>query len=315
MEVSASGSTVRRKRTLEEKAILQNKILTRNIVIERGVVQTDLMVEPFRFINDIFRANQWTSLFSPVDAYPRLVREFYYNIESIKRASELSFKTKVLGHTLTINTTLISEVTGIPLTNGKAVPYLPTEQEPSKSDIMVVLNPGGGHQWDDNKSNIPIGYVRAPERLLTRIVMQNIWPISRNSHVPLDRAIFIYAIIRRVPFCLCSHFLVTMLELYEEHSIALPFGGLITKILKAKLSNIPENEQVAVPEGPFVASSSGSSVSDVSTQLNQIIELLQSQGHGIEALNTRLGVLERDVQQVKAALRHLLPEDQRDLDM
>jgi prefoldin subunit 5 len=56
-------------------------------------------------------------------------------------------------------------------------------------------------------------------------------------------------------------------------------------------------------------------VSDVSTQLNQIIELLQSQGHGIEALNTRLGVLERDVQQVKAALRHLLPEDQRDLDM
>jgi hypothetical protein len=251
MEVSASGSTVRRKRTREEKAILQNKILTHNIVIERGVVQTDLMVEPFQFINDIFRANQWTSLFFPVDAYPRLVREFYYNIESIKRASELSFKTKVLGHTLTINTTLISEVTGIPLTNGKAVPYLPTEQQPSKSDIMVVLNPGGGHQWDDNKSNIPIGYVRAPERLLTRIVMQNIWPISRNSHVPLDRAIFIYAIIQRVPFCLCSHFLVTMLELYEEHSIALPFGGLITKILKAKLSNIPENEQVAVPEGPF----------------------------------------------------------------
>jgi hypothetical protein len=119
MEVSASGSIVRRKRTRKEKAILQNKILTRNIVIERGVVQSDLMVEPFRFINDIFRNNQWTSLFSPVDAYPQLVREFYYNIESIKKTPELSFKTKVLGKTLTINVVLISEVTGIPLTNGK----------------------------------------------------------------------------------------------------------------------------------------------------------------------------------------------------
>jgi hypothetical protein len=56
-------------------------------------------------------------------------------------------------------------------------------------------------------------------------------------------------------------------------------------------------------------------VSDVSTQLNEIIGLLQSQGLGIEALNTWLGVLEKDVQQVKAALRHILPKDQRDLDM
>jgi hypothetical protein len=301
MEFSATGSTVRRKRTREEKEILQSKILTRNIVIERGVVQFDLLVEPFRFIHDIFHNNQWTSLFTPVDAYPRLVREFYFNIESIRKTYEFSFKTKVLGNTLTINAMLISEVTGIPLTNGKAVPYLPTELQSSKADIIVVLHPSGGLQWDDNKSDIPIGHVHAPERLLTRIVMQNIWPISRNSHVPLDRAIFIYAIIRSVPFCLCSYFLLTMLELYDEHSIALPYGGLITKILKVKLSNIPANERVDVLEGPFgkgtvlksnaqiqrfqaqgvhappfipdpqAASSLGSSVSNVSTQLNEII--------------------------------------------
>jgi hypothetical protein len=46
-------------------------------------------------------------------------------------------------------------------------------------------------------------------------------------------------------------FLLTMLELYKEHSIALPYGGLITKILKAKLSNILANECVDIPEGPF----------------------------------------------------------------
>jgi hypothetical protein len=39
----------------------------------------------------------------------------------------LFFVLLVLGNTLIINATLISEVTGIPLTNGKAVPYLHTE--------------------------------------------------------------------------------------------------------------------------------------------------------------------------------------------
>jgi hypothetical protein len=283
------------------------------------------MVEPFRFINDIFRDNKLISLFSPVDAYPRLVREFYYNIESVKKTHELSFKTKVLRKTLTINSTLISEVTGIPLTSGKATPFLHTELQPSKADIMAILNPSGEFEWDD-KSKIPIGHVRVPKWLLTRIVLHNIWPISRNSHVPLDRAIFIYGIIQCVLFCLCSHFLLTILELYEEHSIALPYKGLITKILKAALPNIPENEHVDVPEGPFgkgtvmksnaqlqrfqapgdhapqfipdpqVVSSSGSSVSDVSTQLTEIIGLLRSQGVGIATLNNRLGVIEKDVQ-------------------
>jgi hypothetical protein len=251
MEVSISSSTFRRKHTQEEKAILQNKILTRNIVIERGVVQSDLLVAHFRFIYDIFHDNQWTSLFTLVDAYPRLVCEFYFNIESIKKTCELSFKTKVLGKTLPINSMLISEVTGIPLTNGKATPSLHTESQPSKANIMVVLNPGGELEWDDNKSKIPIGHVRAPKWLLTQIVLQNIWPISRNSHVPLDQAIFIYGIIRRVPFCLCSHFLLTMLELYKEHSIALSYNSLITKILKATLPNILANEHVDVLEWPF----------------------------------------------------------------
>jgi hypothetical protein len=135
-------------------------------VIERGVVQYDLLVEPLRFIYDIFRDSQWTSLFTPVDAYTQLVWEFYYNIKSIKSTYDLSFKTKVLGKTLTINSRLISKVIGIPLTNVKAALFLDTEPQPSKADIMAVLNPGGELEWDNNKSKIPIGHVHAPKRLL-----------------------------------------------------------------------------------------------------------------------------------------------------
>ncbi|KAE8037827.1 hypothetical protein FH972_010382 [Carpinus fangiana] len=45
--------------------------------------------------------------------------------------------------------------------------------------------------------------------------------------------------------------LLTMLELHEDHSIALPYGGLITKILKATMPNIATNEHVELLEGNF----------------------------------------------------------------
>ena len=69
---------------------------------------------------------------------------------------------KVLGKPLTIYSRLISKVTEIPLTTGKATPFLENKPQPSKADIMVVLNPGGELEWDDNMTKIPIGYVRAP---------------------------------------------------------------------------------------------------------------------------------------------------------
>ena len=139
----------------------------------------------------------------------------------------------------------------IPLTNEKPTTFLETEPQPSRIDIMAVLDPGRELEWDDNKTKIPISYVRAPEWLLIWIVLQNIWPVSRNSHVTFDRATTIYGIIRRVPFCLCTHMVLTMLELHVDHSIALPYGGLITKILQAMVSNIAANDHVHVPEGPF----------------------------------------------------------------
>ncbi|XP_059434578.1 uncharacterized protein LOC132167585 [Corylus avellana] len=315
-----------RKRTREEKSVLQDKIFTRKFVIERGVEQKDIRVEPFRFIHDIFQANQWTSLFVPVNAYTRLVREFYYNIDEIDLVGPPSFTTKVFEKTLNITTELISEVIGIPLTNEKPLPFLEEDPQPTKAEIMAVLNPSQQLVWDEDLNKIPIGYVRAPERLLTRILLQNIWPMSRHSHVTIERAIMIYGIINRVEFCLCTHLVLTMIELHEDHSIALPYDGLITKILHAILPKIAANERMEAPEGYFgkatvmksnaqlrlhapavqapplaqdspAASSSGSS--DISSQLTKIIDLLQTQGQSIEAINTRLTNLEKDVKSIK----------------
>jgi hypothetical protein len=44
---------------------------------------------------------------------------------------------------------------------------------------------------------------------------------------------------------------MTMIEMQEDNQIALLFGGLITKIFKKKLTNIPVNEPEDMPDGPF----------------------------------------------------------------
>jgi hypothetical protein len=59
----------------------------------------------------------------------------------------------------------------------------------------------------------------------------------------------IFAIINKIPFCMCKHMIMTMIEMQEDNQIAFPFRGLITKILKKKLTNISVNEPVDMCEG------------------------------------------------------------------
>ncbi|KAE8038538.1 hypothetical protein FH972_011038 [Carpinus fangiana] len=69
---------------------------------------------------------------------------------------------KLPGTSITINPRLISDITGIPLTNGKAFLFADTKPQPSKADIMApmaVLNPGADPEWETSKNKIPIGYV------------------------------------------------------------------------------------------------------------------------------------------------------------
>jgi len=84
--------------------------------------------------------------------------------------------------------------------------------------------------------NIKIGSFSPPLRLLAKIVQHNLWPTVRRSELILKRAQFLYAIVMRLPFCLCKHILDIMLESRDDHATGLPFACLITKIiLQSKL--------------------------------------------------------------------------------
>jgi len=61
-------------------------------------------------------------------------------------------------------------------------------------------------------------------------MLHNLWLLARESELVLKRASFLYALMHRVPFCLCMHIMLTMLEMRDEHQIGLPFACLVTKI-------------------------------------------------------------------------------------
>jgi hypothetical protein len=83
----------------------------------------------------------------------------------------------------------------------------------------------------NNSAQIRIGAFSPPHCLLAKIVQHNLWPTVCRSELILKRAQFLYAIVMRMPFCLCKHVLNRMLEMRDDHSIGLPFACLVTKII------------------------------------------------------------------------------------
>lgn len=121
-----------------------------------------------------------------------------------------------------------------------------------------------------------------------------------------------------------------MFELHQEKTIALPFGGLITKILKAKLPSIPSSEPVEIPKGcsgkaammksnaqlqrfhkvdeptPPAPSTSRPSDADLLLQLNHITKMLQSIDRCVECIDQRVGIIETDMEQVPIHVQNTL---------
>jgi hypothetical protein len=59
---------------------------------------------------------------------------------------------------LHINTKLIGEVTGIPLTTGLSIPFLDHVAQPSKAELMECFHANGAYEWEVHKNKIPIGF-------------------------------------------------------------------------------------------------------------------------------------------------------------
>jgi hypothetical protein len=239
-----------RKRSRKEMVkVLKEKFKKRTLVVERGVKVADLEDPAFSFILDIFRDRGWLSLFRPVNAYVKLVREFYTNIDKISMTPP-SFITTVLGAKIHVTAELFSKGTRIPLEPNHGYPF-PSSNHPNMTTMQTMFAPQTGLFWLEHEKFVPLGRFSPAMRLLARIVLQNVWPINRHSEIGFERARFMFGIVDGIPICLCTHAVAQMIEAYRDKSTSLPYAGLITKLLKHLELPIPNSEPVQVPQGYF----------------------------------------------------------------
>jgi hypothetical protein len=91
-------------------------------------------------------------------------------------------------------------------------------------------------------SHIKINAFSPLHRLLAKIALHNLWPTARRSELVLKMARFLYALVMRMPFCLCKHILQITLEMRDEHSTGLTFACLVTKICLRSMMDIAETK-------------------------------------------------------------------------
>jgi hypothetical protein len=86
-------------------------------------------------------------------------------------------------------------------------------------------------QSEERATTVSIGALSAPHRMFSKIILHNIWPVTRCSDHILKKAQFVYAVCLCLPFCLCKHILGVILEARDEGNTSLPFGCLLTQII------------------------------------------------------------------------------------
>lgn len=93
-----------------------------------------------------------------------------------------------------------------------------------------------------------------PYRLLAKIVLATLWPISRHTEMPLECAQYMFALVTGVEIDFPLHVIdVLHMANTKKKELNLPFGSLITALaMKAKIP-LRQNEPNLKMDGPFSA--------------------------------------------------------------
>jgi hypothetical protein len=132
-------------------------------------------------------------------------------------------QSSVEGHVITVDPQFI----GVPVLQLPASPYNEVVLPHSLDDLREFFQ--AVPQGEEHATTIRIGALPTPHCMLSKIILQNLWPVTRRSDLILKKAQFVYAIC--LPFCLCKHILGVILKARDEGNTGLPFGCLLTQII------------------------------------------------------------------------------------
>jgi len=235
-----------KQRTEESVADKLYRMQLWQVLSDQNLLRTDLR-DPFLLpIAQILLENQWEYLYNcACPAIPRLVREFYGNMIIIQDDDRgLIMQTMVIGQSIQIDPQLISVVIGVSVLPVSSIPFPAGDEAPS-IDFLHDFFGTRPQREDKSHSRINIGVFAPMHQFLAKVVVTNLWPQARRSELTLKKAILLYAIVMRTPFCLCKHILHTMLEVLDENNTSLSFGYLITQICLQVVTDISNSEPIS----------------------------------------------------------------------
>jgi hypothetical protein len=129
---------------------------------------------------------------------------FYANLE-VAQDNERGtvLQSTVDGHIITVDPQIISQFIGVPVLNLPASPFNEVVLPPSMDELQEffhVVPQGEGHQ-----TSIKIGALGPAHRMLAKIILHNLWPVTRRSNLILKKAQFVYAVHFRFPLSLQTY--------------------------------------------------------------------------------------------------------------
>ena len=172
-----------------------------------------------------------------------LIREFYSNLSVHSYDSNTQVKSWIRGEEYTITPTVMANALGVPLVQHPVYPY---DESPPLDDIMSYITStsiqGGFDPRISSHELTKIHY-------LFRISFHSIWPIFHLHIIPLERCVFLYALVTDAPMSFPHLFLRSLVEVYRSTSCsyALFFPVFIHQILlHLNLDNFPASKPVHI---------------------------------------------------------------------
>ena len=188
------------------------------------------------------QCRNWLSLCKDLQPPPiALIREFYSNLE-IRSDDDLGIW--IRGRYFVITKNDISNALNVPRVRTPTYPY---SKHPPISDVMTLLCGRSmtlGFDPRINSSDLTeLNYI------LFRIACHNIFPVSHVHTIPIERCLFLYALVTDASICFPSLFYQTLVGAHRSKSKkhGLFFPVFIYRVLRyVGLENVPPLELIHI---------------------------------------------------------------------
>ncbi|KAL0010117.1 hypothetical protein SO802_005225 [Lithocarpus litseifolius] len=144
-----------------------------------------------------------------------LIREFYSNLSIHVYDNDTLVKVWLRGVEYRITLRVVSDALGVPIVDHPVFPY---EESPPLDDVLSYIT-GSSIQWGSDP-RITSAELYELHYLFFRIACHSLWPISHVHTIPLERCVFLYALVTDAPISFPHLFLRSLNEVHRSSSTA-----------------------------------------------------------------------------------------------